>query len=224
MKNHGNTDVKVVKINYEKTVYLPQGFGSFFPKLEELYVMSSELHQITRKDFTGIEKLKAISFYHNEIEEIPEDTFFDLSELKMMSFFRNKIEKVPLLLLRNLHKLEEISFRSNLIEHISLHFFENNKNLKHVTLSHNKIVAFSAALVFQFPNLSTLSLASNSCINKNFNFGIDSKNSTYASILESCQAECQFDYDIVTECSDQLKECEESVENGWKENEKLRVL
>jgi Leucine rich repeat len=198
---------------------MPHGFASFFPDIEELYVTHCELKYIARQDFKGM-KLTSISFYKNHIKILPYDVFFDLFELKFLSFFSNKIEEIPLLLFRNLHKLESVSFRVNNIQSVPLYAFENNKKLKTISFAYNQIFAFAAELIWKLPNLQSLLLESNSCIDRNFNFELDnSKNATYETIVDLCHGNCYYESLFATDCSGKLKECEDKVENEWKENE-----
>lgn len=212
MKSRGNSDVKVVKIADEKIVYLPQGFGSFFPAIDALYVFDSQLQHLNRRDFVGVEKLKSISFYKNQIADIPDDALADLTVLRFLSFNGNQISKIPLILLHNLLILEEVSFRFNYITHVSANIFANNKKLRVINFNHNKIVGFSADLVY-LPSLKQLYLNQNECIDSEVDFEVElSRDLFYDKLLQDCdEAVCAHDHFMLADCTTELEACEAAV-------------
>ena len=225
MKNHDNSDIKIVKIEDGTTIFLTQNFGSFFPNITEYYVMGVKLQYITRRDFRGIENIESLSFYGNSIEEIPEDAFFDLKKLKFLSLALNKIATIPLLLFYSLCDLEEITLRGNSIESFPSFVFANNKQLSGIYLSNNRITSFSSDLVLKVPKLKEINLSSNTCINNNFNFEVinddDLKHEISLYVLSQCYLNNNFNFIVNKQCETDLKTCKNRVESLLAENKAL---
>ncbi|KAG5669993.1 hypothetical protein PVAND_000281 [Polypedilum vanderplanki] len=80
----------------QKTEYLPQGLNKFFPNVNNLVVMESELKHLTKHDLKNFPKLKNIFIARNNIESkdnnikhIGRDIFKPLKQLESVNLEGN---------------------------------------------------------------------------------------------------------------------------------------
>lgn len=66
------TTLEVCDMNIGK---FPRGIGSCFPNLRYLYVENCGIKQISRDDFTDLEKLNELNLSYNQIHELSADVF-----------------------------------------------------------------------------------------------------------------------------------------------------
>jgi hypothetical protein len=80
-----NDAVKGLNFNSNKNIlYLPENVDEKFPNLVEYDAYSCCVTQIARKNFKGLNKLRAIFLGHNQIEEIAGGSFADLVLLEIV--------------------------------------------------------------------------------------------------------------------------------------------
>jgi len=160
-------DVEYIEIKNMKSVeYLPDKIGFFFPKLGYLSVENTNLKNISRSNFKGMEKLWTVSFNKNQLTNLNEDLFEDVPNLILITFDDNKIRSIPLQLLVNLKQLGKFQFTNSLIENIQSDLFINNKELWKVDLKNNRLKTIELDFR-QLKNLQNLEFEGNICINKN---------------------------------------------------------
>lgn len=207
LRSYGNSDVRVVRIIDEKVFFIPTGFSSFFPNMDEFYVESSQLQFIEKSDFSSMKALKSLGFFDNLIATIPEDAFRDLSQLKILSLTKNRLTHLPILLFYNLYDLEELYLRDNEIEFVMSYVFHNNKKLTFINLNGNRISFISPEIVLELPVLRDLKLESNQCIHQHFEVNADTVNETFAIIEKFCQKICKPFFDDRNNCISSLETC-----------------
>jgi Leucine rich repeat len=83
ISNAKDDTVAVIRFKRNKKIlYLPQNISEVFPNLIGYDAYHSSLITISRENFHGLTKLKAIWLAENKIEKVSSDTFADLSALE----------------------------------------------------------------------------------------------------------------------------------------------
>lgn len=177
--------VKEIFIHGQQVKYLPSNFGEKFSALTTLKVQRSELQEINREDFKGIENLKLISFHNNDLVRINRNVFYDLQlldeldlsnnnvielepkvfnkliSLKIINLDFNDLSELDAGLFRNNRKLEVVSLRNNNVKFLPTLIFETLKALKTVVLSNNEIKSLQDQLFASNTNLKEISVKDN---------------------------------------------------------------
>ncbi|CAO1301425.1 unnamed protein product [Diamesa tonsa] len=105
-------DVQQIIINNQNSAYFPHGLGNLFPRLRGINIQHSDLKNIKREDFKGLENLQALYLDHNLIEVIPENTFDDLKSLEALWMNQNNLKIIDPNIF-TLLKLREADFEGN---------------------------------------------------------------------------------------------------------------
>lgn len=89
-KSHKNVEI----LWFCNTVveYFPRGLHKIFPRLKVLKISDCDLKEITRKDLKGLEDLEDLCLDTNELKTLPSDLFTGMTKLKWISFADNKLE------------------------------------------------------------------------------------------------------------------------------------
>lgn len=164
--NRSNEDVEAVAVQDQTTFFLLKGLTSFFPNIDQLYVIRSELIDIIQTDLENLSNLSLISLSRNRLSIIPVNTFNELINLEYLLLSFNQLTSIPNL--QTLAKLKQVHLNENSITSLSSADFSNNLYLEVIQLQHNKI-KFIDPNVFKFlPHLYEASLKHNKCINLNY--------------------------------------------------------
>lgn len=162
-------NVYALRIADQKTVYMPNGVGIFFPNILSLQVLQSNLKFLSIENFSGLEKIKDANFWSNSLENIEENTFHSMKSLEGIYLSQNSIEIVHSGTFRNLKSLKIIELQNNKIKYLPIGLFQENANLEKIVLFNNAINSIPFGLFSHLTNLKALDLINNKCINQEAN-------------------------------------------------------
>lgn len=106
-------DVQMFFAKKENCPYLPQNLQSFFPNLEVLYMMNSNVQHLMTGDLDGLKNLKIFDVSHNPIDQIGQDFFRGHEKLEKISFYDSHLKKVNRGSLDNFTNLQGLYFDFN---------------------------------------------------------------------------------------------------------------
>lgn len=158
-----NKDVLVLRNVFTRSPYLPQGIVQHFPNLHHLYVPSSRVRFVTRKNFAGMASLATLDLRFNEIEFLPNDTFLDLFSLEILSLGGNFLRKLPSNAFSSLLNLRFLDVSDNELTLFDDEIFSTNIELEEILLNHNRIRAINSNFE-KFKNIGFIDLRGNVCI------------------------------------------------------------
>jgi len=87
-------DVKLLFAKFQNIPYLPHNLGEFFPNLETLYIMRSNIQHLIIGDLDGLNKLTHFDVSHNPVELIERDYFKNHTKLTKFSFYDCHLKKI----------------------------------------------------------------------------------------------------------------------------------
>lgn len=110
VKSFNGSDQKIIYSTEQTFNYFPSNLGEIFPDIEEIWIESSMLKEITRKDLAQFPKLTRLYLNYNSIQILPGDLFQDNPALEKISFNYNSLKFVGENILSPLKNLEYASF------------------------------------------------------------------------------------------------------------------
>lgn len=153
-----------IRINIQKTKYLPRKLSHVLPDLTHYEVVNSGLEFITRKNFEDLAKLKILIIVRNPLKNIPFDTFHDSLELKQVTITNNEIESIhPDTFLRST-KITRLNLSHNKIKVLPGSLFQNNLDLTYVNMDSNLLTTIGAELLSHLMVLQNVNFKNNICI------------------------------------------------------------
>lgn len=87
-----NSEVKLLMIHNQSRHQIPEKLGSFFPNVEGLEVMRSELKTITAASLGDFKNLKYLNIMKNKLENLPEGLFVNNMVLKIVIICCNNLK------------------------------------------------------------------------------------------------------------------------------------
>ncbi|KAG5667766.1 hypothetical protein PVAND_015736 [Polypedilum vanderplanki] len=115
MSEKTDDDVKFFDIeNVDNLKYFPRNLGNVFKNLELIFILRSNLIEITSEDLKPFPKLKFLRLHGNSIEIIREDLFIHNPELEAFSLDDNKIIHIDPKTLSHLNKLRSVGLSDNI--------------------------------------------------------------------------------------------------------------
>jgi len=129
--NDNVIDVIFYKCDVKK---IPQGLTKFFPNMEDLSILNSNLENITKSDLAEYKHLNRFCFCDNNIETLPGDLFKDFKDLHEIAFTCNELKLIEPNILDGLFNLRFVNFRGNpnYTKSYSIGVFEGNASLEEV--------------------------------------------------------------------------------------------
>lgn len=191
-ENRSNDDIQAVGIQDQTTRFLLKGMTNFFPNMDQLYVLRSDLTNLSRSDFDGQSKLTTLSLSRNHLSSIPYDTFEDLIELEYLLLFLNQLTSVPNL--KTLKNLEQIYLNDNSIWSLSAADFSSNPKLQIIWLQHNKLKIIDSDVFESLPSLVSADLRRNKCIDMSCNE--TSSQLFFNAVKSNCRSHAVIDVDF----------------------------
>lgn len=94
LSNKNNSDVEKLFMRKQKCPYLLLSISKYFPNLEILYVMNSNVQHLLNGDLDGLEQLKTFDVSHNPIESLSRDFFKGHSTIETISFFDCHLKRI----------------------------------------------------------------------------------------------------------------------------------
>lgn len=160
----GNTNfpkIEAVYILGQKVKFLPSNLGKKLSALTNLTVQRSELEEISREDFKGIENLKLISFHNNDLAQIERNVFYDLQLLEELDLSNNLLSSLDPKVFIKLISLKIINLDANDFSEIDAGLFRHNKNLESVSLKTNNLITIPTLIFETLKSLKSVVLSSN---------------------------------------------------------------
>lgn len=153
----------------QQILFLPLNLAKFFPRIDSLSFIKSELITINDEAFESLNEITEINFAHNKLSEIMARNFACLVKLQKLNLSNNKIAVIEPLAFHNLVNIREIHLNHNLLTRIDSQVFLHNKNLQTLMLQNN-MIAQVAANFFEVccESLKILDLTSNQCVDAKF--------------------------------------------------------
>lgn len=109
-----DSSISALWINSGKNIwFLPVRVAETYPNLIGYAANSCSVTKISKKNFEGLEKVKALWLTSNQIEKIPSDTFDDLISLEFVDLDQNKIKFMSGELFSHLSNLEKVYLSEN---------------------------------------------------------------------------------------------------------------
>lgn len=113
LEGKNNSHVDSLVIHNQNCHFIPRNLGQFFPNLENLIIMKSNVQFLLSGDLDGLNKLQYFDVSNNPIEHIGEDFFTGHTSITSVSFSNCHIKKVDFGALDSLKKLTSINFEHN---------------------------------------------------------------------------------------------------------------
>lgn len=134
-----------------------------FPNLLHLYVPSSRVQYVARKNFIGMTNLVTLDLRFNEIEYFANDTFLDLFSLEILSLGGNFLKKLPLNTFYSMLNLRFLDVSDNELLFFHDEILSTNTKLEEILLNHNRLRAINSNFE-KFKDIGFIDLRGNVCI------------------------------------------------------------
>lgn len=108
-----NDDVKMFYMKKQPCPYLPLKAGSYFPNLEAIYFIKSNIQHLLSGDLDGLTKLKIFDIQQNPVEVLGRDFFQGQDKIKQISFLDCHLRFIDVEALEPLVNLVDANFRTN---------------------------------------------------------------------------------------------------------------
>lgn len=158
-----NNDVVALRNVFTRSPYLPQAIIQHFPHLQHLYVPSSRVQFVSRKNFAGMSGLVTLDLRFNEIEFFAADTFLDLFSLEILSLGGNFLKKIPSNVFSNMLNLRFLDLSDNELVLFDDEILSTNAEMEEILLNHNRIRAINSNFE-RFKDIGFIDLRGNLCI------------------------------------------------------------
>lgn len=162
-QNYKAKDVKVLAIESQLVIYLPQSYKAF-PNLNTLWIEDCRQKFLLESDFLEIPKLEYIHLKLGLIQRIHPKTFDKSPHLWHILIENHQIQTLPKGIFHKLPNLKFVSFFKNKIEILEGNLFQFNKKLKNVKFNENKIQFIGLELFDNFIRQPEVWLQDNDCI------------------------------------------------------------
>lgn len=162
-----NKNVQALRNIFTRSPHLPQDLIKHFPNLLHLYVPSSRVQFVTRRNFVGMTNLVTLDLRFNEIEFLPNDTFLDLFSLEILSLGGNFLKKLPTNVFSNMLNLRFLDLSDNELLFMDDEMLSTNTELEEILLNHNRIRAINSNFE-KFKDIGFIDLRGNICIDTLF--------------------------------------------------------
>lgn len=107
-------NVRGLEITNTTSEYFPRGLSQLFPNLQFIQLSNCGLKEISKRDLSGLEKLKILRLSNNKLMSLPDNLFADMKQLKIIDFSNNQLEHLTSKLLEPVQdSLTFANFRSN---------------------------------------------------------------------------------------------------------------
>lgn len=98
-------NVRMINVTQQTVNYFPTGLEYFFPNLECIFVLRSNLKVITKYNLQPFALLKRLELYENELISLECDLFAYNPELQFINFNTNQISAIGDRILESLDKV-----------------------------------------------------------------------------------------------------------------------
>jgi Leucine-rich repeat (LRR) protein len=166
------TKVITFIVDKQKLNFIPQGLGTSFPELQNLFITNSQIEIVQVGDFDGFGKVTNINLSGNNLKTIKNFVFEGVPKLEILDLSFNKISSVQNKAFENLLELKEIHFNNNLFASLEFHIFQNNAKLVNIYFQNNGLIIIDKVLMQYFMTRKT-DLHNNECIDIAFPAVVD---------------------------------------------------
>lgn len=109
-----NDNITILRIAEQTLNFIPSGIEKFFPKLEDISIVSSHLKFLNQSDLKPFTHLKEIFVVFNDLESLDGDLFQFNPEVSNIDFSSNKLKFIQADILTPLTKVVHASFADNI--------------------------------------------------------------------------------------------------------------
>jgi hypothetical protein len=106
-------NVKSLWFEEQTMKFMPKGLEKLFPQIEQIYIWSSKLKELTKEDLAPFPILKNLLIHYNDLETLPSNLFEANPELIHVRFESEKLKFVGENILSPLKKLTLADFSDN---------------------------------------------------------------------------------------------------------------
>lgn len=163
-----NHDVGTVKIESSNILFMPNGIGEHFSKLQRLQIDNDQLTGISKENFVGLKMLKELFMTNNKLQTIPGDAFNDLSNLELLDLQDNMIEILDTATFSQLQSLKRLNLGHNKLTSLPSNLFKGNVYLQEILMGRNDLKALSIEAFDNLSHLKNLDMTNNICIDAHF--------------------------------------------------------
>lgn len=156
----GNSDLKIIKVNVfsthtNGTVKTPDMDAYAYPlhKLIRLLLFRSNIRDIEKNSFSGLNNLVSLVLSQNELTAIRRGMFSGLPSLRWLNLDNNKIETIEDGAF-DLAALQELDLQKNVLKRLSDGIFDRMPQLRRIRLGQNVIEHIGQSL-YRLPNTTT---------------------------------------------------------------------
>lgn len=110
MQGMNDSDVTSVRIMNQLVLQMPRNFGEFFPNLEGLAVLYSQLEEISKDDLRNLPRLRQLDLFENNIRSLDSNLLKGNPLLEAFSVYNNPVQRVGLKAFDNLPLLTSLHF------------------------------------------------------------------------------------------------------------------
>lgn len=110
MQGMNDSDVASVMIMNQIVPQMPRNLGEFFPNLEGLAVVFSQLEEISKDDLSNLPRLRQLDLFENNIRSLDSNLLRGNPLLEAFSVYSNPIRRVGLKAFDNLPMLTSLHF------------------------------------------------------------------------------------------------------------------
>ncbi|CRL08203.1 CLUMA_CG020936, isoform A [Clunio marinus] len=125
-----NEDVEALIAENQKIYYLPSEIENFFPALQSISILNSELKKVSMENLKWFPDLVACDFSGNLIESLDENMFAFNARLKYVLFNSNNLRNINSNVFDSLNELEVVDLRNNICIDESYERLEDISTLK----------------------------------------------------------------------------------------------
>jgi hypothetical protein len=134
-KTYNDKSTKIFYAEHQNCILLPRNLSHFFPHLQHIFVIKSNLQHLMTGDLDGLDNLKELDVSHNPIRHIGHDFFIGHSSILHFRCIECHVNKIDPDAFSPLINVREISLNLNDCIDIKLHRFNTksfNKSIERV--------------------------------------------------------------------------------------------
>lgn len=154
-----STDIEVVNIFEQQSLFFPLNFGIKFPKLKQLTIIYSGLFFIDDKTFDNMTLLTSLKLNENKIRKIPANAFNENKMMKSLDLSMNKIETIDDDAFSGQENLIDLNLEQNLVFKVNSEIFKKLSKLEILNLRHNQIRKIESKIFYGLPQLLMLDIS-----------------------------------------------------------------
>lgn len=168
IKDDFGTDVTVLSIISQQTLYLPFQLAQTFPKLVKIIVEHSKMTALMKQDFDGLKLLKHLAITFNNISFIEEATFDDVTQIEHLSLASNNIKSLPNKLFNQLNRLKILILSDNLLKKFTASLLPPKNVIEQFQIQNNQLDLIETKTLRFLRKAKLIDMTENVCIDMKY--------------------------------------------------------